>query len=226
MFARNFSKLSPAIAVTALLCLGAAAPSPQIGAPPPRPLPQPRCDEFSIAVPGDSRLVIPDGSRVEQPLPAGMSVAACSLGVRGAPVDSSGGMTFVRVELWDWDSGALAPDPDAIALRRLVFGGFIPQFSLVPPVVTSSVPGVAEPPKPQVSIRVAWSPDTSLDVYFTPDGPAERPAAVELTSAGTYAPLPGPHPVLAHFVCDGDTGLAALRIVQSVSRTDVIPFPP
>jgi hypothetical protein len=31
--------------------------------------------------------------------------------------------------------------------------------------------------------------------------------------------------VLEHFVCDGDTALAALRVVQSVSRTDVTPFP-
>jgi len=48
---------------------------------------------------------------------------------------------------------------------------------------------------------------------------------VKLNADSTREPLPGPHPVLAHTVCAGDSDLAALRVVQSVSRADVKPFP-
>jgi hypothetical protein len=77
--ARDLSRLLPAIAVTALLCLAAAAPSRQAGPAPPPQL-QPRCDEFASAVAGDSTLEIPTGTGIEQALPAMMSVAhaACA----------------------------------------------------------------------------------------------------------------------------------------------------
>jgi len=240
VLARNLSKRFPAIAgtarlipallVSALLCLAAAAPQQQVAGPAPPPPLQPPCDGFASAVAGDSVFGISNAG-VEQALPAGMSVAACSLGVHMSI------NTFGKLELRDWDPNTLAPDPGAIALRRAFFdgsnlwylGGWMPRATFVPPVVISSVPGVAEPPKPSVAMQFTgsgWSPDpTAIKAMFTPEGPAELPAAVKLNSDGSREALPGPHPVLAHAVCAGDTDLATLRIVQAVSRTDVKPFP-
>ena len=104
-------------------------------------------------------------------------------------------------------------------------------ITFVPPVVTRSVAGVAEPPRPQLALQLVnerfpfLDRDSEVTCYFTPEGPAELPAAVKLNADSTREPLPGPHPVLAHAVCAGDEDLATLRIVQSVRRTDVMPFP-
>src|SRR5262245_52008074 len=135
----NGSRWIPAVAVTLLLCIAAAAPTPHGAAPPPQL--QPTCDEFASAVSGDSSLVLPGGNELEQALPSGMSVAACSL---RAIVRIS---VLGRIELREWDATTLAPDPQAIALRRTFFNGSnllqvngnLPSFSFVPPVVTSSL---------------------------------------------------------------------------------------
>ena len=226
--------LIPAIAVTALL--SGAAPLPPLPGPPP-PI-KPPCDHFASAVAGDSTVQIPNkGVGIEQALPAGISVAACSL--RTGNAEFPGPILALR----EWDPATLAPDSETVALRRAfvvpsvmpldaaVDAGFnLPMISFVPPVVTSSVAGVAEPPRPQLALqlvnrRLILGLDWELTCYFTPEGPAELPAAVKLNADSTREPLPGPHPVLAHAVCAGDADLATLRIVQSVRRTDVKPFP-
>src|SRR5262245_1100966 len=170
------------------------------------------------------------GGGFEQALPAGMSVASCSLRTSVGSAWSGANM-----ELRDWDPTELAPDPDAIALRRFFFDpsriiwahGTVPPATFVPPVVVASVSGVAEPPKPQVAmqLRGGGAPTQPFTVFFNPEGPAELPVAIKLNADGTREVLPGPPPVLAHAVCAGDTDLVALRVVQSVSRTDVKPFP-
>jgi len=229
---RTLLRFAPAVAVVALLALAAAAPQPQgAGAAPPPQL-QPPCDAFASAVSGDSAIALASGTGIEQAFPAGMSVAACSL--RTARM---GLYSVPTIVLREWDPTTLAPDPHAIALRRAVFnpsnlvwttGGKLPGALFVPPVVSASVPGVAEPPQPRVALQlvngVSWAIQT-IDGYFTPDGPADLPAAVHLRADGAREPLPGPHPVLAHAVCSGDSDLAALRVVQGVTRTDVKPFP-
>ena len=133
---------------------------------------------------------------------------------------------------WDPTTGA---GSDAIVLRsafidlsRIVFAdGGIPRVAFVPPVVTGSVPGVAEPPKAQVAVQLLGLGSSRfsnpLTAYFTPDGPTELPAAVRINADSSRTPLPGPHPVLAHAICAGDADLASLRVVQSVARTDVKP---
>lgn len=229
MLARSLSKLFPAIAVSVLLCLAAAAPSRQAGPAPPTQLQKP-CDDFASAVAGDSTASLTGPGGFEQALPAGMSVAACSLRTSVRSPWSGANM-----ELREWDPTTLAPDPDAIALRRFFFdpsriiwnGNKLPRATFVPPVVVGSVSGVAEPPKPHVAmqLRGAGSTFQPFTVFFNPDGPAELPAAVRLGAGDSRGVLPGPHPVLAHAVCAGDTDLAALRVVQGVSRTDVKPFP-
>ena len=232
MNTRFLSRAIPSVLVVALLALAAAAPGePDPVGPAPPPKLQPPCDEFASAVTGDSTFAILNNIALEQALPAGMSVAACSLRVH---LSYDG---FGRLELRDWDPTTLAPDPDAIALRRAFFdgsnlwfrSGWTPMTTFVPPVVTSSVPGVAEPPKPSVAMQflgTSWSPDPNkVTAYFTPEGPAELPAAAKIDADGSREPLPGPHPVLAHAVCAGDSDLATLRVVQAVSRTDIKPFP-
>src|SRR5262249_39844361 len=105
--------------------------------------------------------------------------------------------------------------------------GVVPSVAFVPPIVTSSAPDVAEPPKPQVVVQLTGSTwwNSLPTGYFTPEGPEELPAAVKVNADGSREPLPGTHPVLARAVCSGDSDLASLRVVQSVSRTDVKPFP-
>jgi len=228
MNTRFVSRAIPGLFVIAMLALAAAAPGHDVAGPAPPPQLQPPCDEFASAVTGDSTFMVANGTGIEQALPAGMSVAACSLRVQ------LGVYTFGRLELRDWDPTTLAPDPDAIALRRAFFDGsslwyargWIPRAKFVPPVVTSSVPGVAEPPKPSVAMQIfgsSWY--TDIAAQFTPDGPATLPTAATVNADGSREPLPGPHPVLAHAVCAGDSDLSTLRIVQAVSRTDVKPFP-
>jgi hypothetical protein len=92
-------------------------------------------------------------------------------------------------------------------------------------VVLSSVPDVGEPPKPQVAMELVEEWSGGARAYFTPEGPVELPVAARVNADGSREPLPGPHPVLAHAVCAGNSDLATLRIVQAVSRTDVKPFP-
>jgi hypothetical protein len=209
MFARSLSKLFPAIAVTALLCLAAAAPSRQASVAPPPQL-QPPCDDYASAVTGDDTVAIRNGTGIEQALPAGMSVAACSLRT------STAYYAFATMELNEWDPTLLAPDPGAVALRRTFFdasrilwaGNHVPHAVFVPPVVLTSVPGVAEPPQPQVAIKLIADAASWFNGYFTPDGPAELPAATRVSGDGARTPLPGPHPVLAHAVCAANEDLA------------------
>jgi hypothetical protein len=226
---RPVSRAIPGLLAIALLALALAAGEPDPTGPAPPPQLQPRCTEFASAVAGDSTIGIPVGTGIEQALPPMMSVAACSLRAY-APIN-----TFLKLTLRDWDPTTLAPDPDAIALRRTFFdgsslyytGGKLPRVSFVPPVVLSSVPDVAEPPKPQVAMQLTTTGSyygTPIG-YFTPEGPAELPAAAKVNADGSREPLPGPHPVLAHAVCSGGDDLASLRVVQAVSRTDVKPFP-
>src|SRR5262245_52638471 len=177
MNTRSLARAIPGLVVVAVFALAATAPRPNIvGAAPPPQL-HPACDVFASDVPGDSSVGIMNGG-LEQALPPGMTVAACSLGII-SKYGSSG-----RVYIREWDPTTLAPDPDAIQLRTFFFDGSslqfrgnrVPRVSFVPPVVLASVPGVAEPPKPQIAIQAAggtWYPDTTLlRMYFTPDGPA------------------------------------------------------
>src|SRR5689334_19854234 len=113
----DYKRLIPALLVSGLLCLAAAAPQQQVVGPAPPPQLQPPCTEFASAVAGDSTFDVLNGTGFEQALPAGMSVSACSLRVHVYPNE------FGRLELRDWDPATMAPDPDAIALRRTFFDG-------------------------------------------------------------------------------------------------------
>ena len=229
MNTRFVSRAIPGLLVVALLALAAAAPGHDTAGPAPPPQLQPPCTDFAIAVPGDSSIALSSLGGVEQPLPAGLSVAACSLRVVGP----STWWGFARITLRAWDPTTLAPDPSTVALRTMFFdasrllwaGGNVPRAVFVPPVVTGNEPGVAEPLASHAVMQVSPDGGYPLRGYFNPDGPAELPVAQQFAHDGTRSPLPGPHPVLAQAVCAGDTDLAKLRLAQCVMRTDVKPFP-
>jgi hypothetical protein len=223
MLARNLSKLIPAIAVTGLLALAASAPqAPQMPAPNPQAAP---CSTFSYTGGGNSLLVIGHGGAIRQPLPSGISMAACSLGVT-SPYYWGGGLVTVM----EWDPVALAPDPQSVALRTFyaspssfeINAGVMPWLSFVPPLITRALAGVAEPPRATTAMQLREDPNTTsndLTLTYDPDGPAAMPAASNVP--GTVAPaFTGPHPVVAHEICDGGSDVSALRVAQSVRRTD------
>jgi hypothetical protein len=166
------------------------------------------------------------GASVSQPLPAGIVVAACSLHVAGT------GWTSSELRVKEWDPLTLAPDPAAIALRSGYFDpsrmnyyavNSVPAVRFVPPIVTRSVSGVAEPPRQNLAIEVKSSASVfpyGLDAFFNSNGNPNMPPAALTASDGSQAPLPGAHPVIAHAICNGDADLDALRVAQSVRRAD------
>ena len=228
----NFSRLLRALpSLIALTLMGVAARSPArfgaSAAPPPQL--QPPCDQFSSQAVGDSTTLFADGAGIIQPLPTGLSVAACSLRTE------STGLTWANITVREWDPTTLAPDPNTIALRTamvdpswLQYNPSLPRVSFVPPVVTLSVAGVAEPPRTTTSIEVSTAqPFVSgyrapIRGFFAPNGPAGIPAGSAFAAGGARVPLVGPHPVLAHAVCSGTDDLAALRIAQSVRTTNLL----
>ena len=229
---RRALRAIPTLLSVALLALAAAAPGPDVSGPAPPPQLQPPCDSYASAVTGDSSVQLAGGIGVEQALPEGMSVAACSLRT------AAGYYSMPIVVLRAWDPTTLAPDPTTIALRtaffdpsRILWANLtVPRATFVPPVVALSVAGVAEPPASRVAMQLSGGQSRAtyaveLHGFFNPDGPSELPAAIKFSGDSVRVPLPGNHPVLAHAVCSGDTDLASLRIVQSVMRTDVTPFP-
>ena len=107
---RRALRAIPALLAVALLALAAAAPGPDVSGPAPPPQLQPPCDSFASAVTGDSSVQLAGGTGVEQALPEGMSVAACSLRT------AAGYYSMPIVVLRAWDPTTLAPDPTTIEL--------------------------------------------------------------------------------------------------------------
>jgi hypothetical protein len=222
----GFKRLIPALAVTALLCLAAAAPGPPQPMPAPPPIAAP-CTDFSHTGDGDSTVVFMNGDGILQPLPAGVTAVGCSLSVNGDYY------AFAVTSVHEWDPTSLAPDPQTVALRTetitpsaftSVNGFAVPWLSFVPPVITRSLQGVAEPPRSTVAVQVLSA--TLYDfathiVHYAPEGSPEMPPASMVAAGGTHGSLVGSHPVVAHALCGGDEDVQSLRIVQSVRRTDV-----
>jgi hypothetical protein len=223
MNTRIVSRAIPGIVVAALLCVAAAAPqAPQMPAPPPSAAP---CTDYSHTGGGDSVFSYTNGDGVAQPLPAGFTVVGCSLSVHATYYTSV--ITSVR----EWDPTTLAPDPATVALRTETiypsafnwYGG-LPWLPFVPPIITRSLLGVAEPPRTTVVVQVTSpSPSyfVSLTALYDPEGSADMPAASVVAAGGSHSTLQGSHPVVAHALCSGDDDLQSLRIAQSVRRTDV-----
>ncbi len=219
---RMIVRALPALAVLALLALAGAGPPPMMPAPPPL---FNYCTQPTLAG-GGSLTTILEGSGVTQPLPVGMTVAACSLRAE------ANGWTDADLRIRECDPLTLAPDPSAIALRAERFDpsrmnyyvtNSVPAVRFVPPIVTRSLSGVAEPPRQTIAIEVRGgspSPGYHVETFFDASGNSVMPAASLVAIDGTRSPLPGAHPVIAHAICTGDADVQALRVAQSVRRTD------
>lgn len=160
---------------------------------------------------------------VEQPLPPIGNVAACSLSV---PYNY---YAFAQLALVQWDPTALAPDPNTVALRTQNYNPSQLQYNharaaLPAPIVTRSIPGVAEPPRGTIAVQ--WRETDywdQLDVYYDPDGPTAFGVAQQVTApSGDRSPLPGAHPVLSVELCDGGDAAQALKVVQAVMTTNAL----
>ena len=222
MTPRRLSRLLPAVTVAALLALAAAAPqAPQMPAPPPSAAP---CTDYSHTGGGDSVFSYTNGDGFAQPLPAGFTVVGCSLSVHATYY------TSVITSAREWDPTTLAPDPTTVALRTetlypsAFIYGRLPWLPFVPPIITRSLLGVAEPPRATVAVQVT-SPSPSYFVsgvvLYDPEGSADMPAAAVVAAGGSHSTLQGSHPVVAHALCSGDDDLQSLRVAQSVRRTNV-----
>jgi hypothetical protein len=211
--------------VAALLCVAAAAPqAPQMPAPPPSAAP---CTDYSLTGNGDTLFTFSDGDGVAQPLPSGFTVVGCSLSVHANYYTTA--ITSAR----EWDATTLAPDPATVALRTETiepsamsyvnnFG--VPWLPFVPPIITRSLLGVAEPPRTTVAVQVTIPTSHIIAeswARYDPEGNADMPAAAVVSAGGLHGALSGSHPVVANALCTGDVDLQSLRVAQSVRTTDI-----
>src|SRR5262249_55298540 len=89
---RSWLRTLPALAAVALMCVAATAPPRAAAWCPPPP-----CGTFSQSGSGASAVDFQLGDAVRQPLPLGVSAAACSVEV--VPT----GWTSASFTLWEWD---------------------------------------------------------------------------------------------------------------------------
>ncbi len=220
---RRSSQLLAALAVAALLVLTASTPVRHTGPPPaPAAVLFDNCGDVVQAGGHDSTVTLSRLVGLTQPVVPASNVLSCSLGV--AP---SGGAA--QLLLVDWDPLAAAPESTTIALRARTFapGALLIGPALVawnPPAVVRSVPHVAEPPRSTVALDyVSASTGVIQTWHYEGDGAAAVPIAYRYNAPfGPRVPLAGPHPVLAHVTCGGDSALQALAVMQSVVATGAI----
>jgi len=221
---RTLHRAWPALATLALFALSAAAPPTNRTGPAPPSQAAAACDPFSQSGGGDAIYAFNVESGVRQPLPEAMPIAACSL-----RATATGWPSFASLRVVEWDPLTLAPDPQSVALRtafcdpsdlQYYYNNSLPKLTFVPPIITASLPDVADPPSRQVAFEATQAPSIPNYVfvgYFAPDGDPAMPAA---STYGKAASLSGAHPVTAYALCDGGGTLAGLRVLQCVRRTD------
>ncbi len=166
---------------------------------------------------------VPAGAALAQPILATTSFATCSL-----TVDK----TFYQYGMFGadvvaWDPTTLAPDPTTVALRStgMSLSGYLYssiKVDIVPPIVASSLSGVADPTRATMALDFMHSSSTMVPVWYDPSGAADVPVAyLKPAGGGGYAPLAGTHPVTSHTVCGANTFLQSLAVTQAVSTTNV-----
>ena len=131
-----------------------------------------------------------------------------------------------RVAVVFWDPIAMAPHPTTVALRTRSYypTGFATnasRFDLSPPVITRTLPGVAEAPPAETAVeyRVLSSSNTEF-ASFDAEGSESLPEAMYIRAGAIYQPMGGPHPVFLHSVCGGDGVLQSHYVAQSVMTTN------
>ncbi len=220
---RTASRSLPSLGVTALLWLAAWGPDAPAGSRDDLPTAKPCA--YGQAGTGDSIVVIGGSSGLIQPLRPGASVVTCSL--RAYPTATN----FAYLRIREWDPTTLAPDSRTIALRTSYLTPtdmsypdlHWPTFrgrTFDPPLVTHSIPRVAEPPRTTAAVIISGRfGGNGWAAGFQADGDTSLPRAFTTDAGGAVLPLPGPHPVLAHAVCS-DEESGRLRVVQSVIRSE------
>ena len=181
----------------------------------------PRCDVIVQQSGGSSIAYVPNRGGFFQPIVPFGNVAACTLTV--TPVSDYGQMRLVQ-----WDPATLAPDPTTVAFRTLSFGPSALVYGrtradFYPPVVTKSLPNVADPPRPTIAID--WFANgliNSQGVTFDPNGSPGIPEAFRYQAVGAPPERLGDHGVLSHIVCGGNEDLQRLHVIQSVMTTSTV----
>ena len=217
----------PALAVLALVALAAAAP-PHIAGPAAPSQYYSGCNLLLASGGGDSSYTYPVDHGITQPLPAGITAAACSL--HTDILSSFNESLHLRTTLREWDPLSLAPAAGTIALRTLSYDlsrsalSGVVRMPFVPPLVTRSVDRVAEPPRLTTAVDYECVPysNGSLRTLYDPAAAGSLPAGRVIGAGGVRGPLPGAHPVFAHAICGGDDDLQKLRVAQSVVRQDLL----
>jgi hypothetical protein len=217
---RSWIGVLSTLSIASLLVVAAVAPR-AIGRAPELAgvLAHPSCDLILQQSDGNEAFTFDWPAGVNQPIGPVGNVAACSL-----TVDQTY-FGYARLNLVQWDPVSLMPDPATVALRTVNFrASYSPwtptRAEFYPPVVTRSLPNVAERPGP---IAIDWQDQGGTQTLrFNSDGPADVPAALQYAAGGARTPLPGPHPVFSHAVCGGDRALQDLQVVQSVMTTTVL----
>ena len=180
------------------------------------------CDRLIQSGGNTGNFAIVQNAGVVQPIGKPGNIAAVSMSF---DMQYAGG----RLDLVQWDPLALAPDPTTVALRSrsftasdILYGQTRADFS--PPLVTRSVPGVADGRRAATAMdfRPSYVSTTSgLVTDYETDGAADVPIAYQYPAGGgSLTPLPGAHPVLTHRVCAGGPDLQELQVIQSVMTTN------
>jgi len=146
---RSWIGVLSTLSIASLLVVAAIAPR-AIGRAPALPgvLAHPSCDLILQQSDGNEALPLNYREGVVQPIAPPANVAACSL-----TVDPTYSYGFAHLNLVQWDPVSLMPDPATVALRTVSFSASPNPWNptraeFYPPVVTKSLPNVAERPGP------------------------------------------------------------------------------
>jgi hypothetical protein len=171
----------------------------------------------SSFAPADAFVQAPPGDDLWAIQPGAITVTAAGFSLAPLP---AGPATFTAEVLY-FDAGSATGDPffGTVALARTATAslGSGPEwldYSLGRPIIMRPVDGLAVAATPTAALALrAPGPDPHA-VGFAPEGPSSLGPAVFATRFGTFDPLPGPHPVLAHQVCAGAVEDEDLRVLQ------------
>lgn len=94
------------------------------------------------------------------------------------------------------------------------------------PLVLEPLPGVFQGATYTMALRMSAEGGSGEApcVGYDPDATSPLPSA-RYHDGVAYVPLPGPHPVLAHQICDVDPGLRSLRVLQQVLNAADVTMP-
>ena len=222
---RNLLRFLPAFGVIALIVLALTAPLRRAGASGGNSIAyvSPNCTSLGEVASGSSVVTIDPHGNLTQPLGSVTVVASCSLGVVRPNDPGISEILFLHA-----DPATLLPDPTTVALRARAFQGseiifYGARVNFYPPLVTRADVHVADCATTPIAMNYFVSDAYwSRQVNFQADGPLGEPVAYARQSGGSAQVLPGSHPVVSYWNCNGGTPFDGHRIVQAVMTTNVL----